>query len=169
MIWHGFFSSLPWQDLVPDQDHTVVTAGFGSLGDLQTRVSKSDFSTASKTPDGSFVVAYMPTERTITVNMASLKAPAIAKWFDPSNGVYTTISGGTLCEQRNAGVYAPRKESRRRWRLGAAACSYQGEMNGTEESAVARRAKTAIALPRMTFAQHCFSKEFRIVRKNRIA
>src|ERR1017187_4439086 len=26
MFWHGLFSSLPWQDLVPDQDHTVVTA-----------------------------------------------------------------------------------------------------------------------------------------------
>ena len=94
MIWHGFFSSLPWQDLVPDQDHTVVTAGLGNPGNLQTRVSKSDFCTASKTPDGSFVVAYMPTARKITVNMASLKAPANAKWFDPTNGTYTTIPGG---------------------------------------------------------------------------
>ncbi len=94
MIWHGLFSSLPWQDLVPDQDHTVVTAGFGGLGDMHTRLSTSDYCTASKTPDGSFVIAYMPTVRTITVNMASLKTPAIAKWFDPSNGTYTTISGG---------------------------------------------------------------------------
>ena len=94
MIWRRFFSSLPWQDLVPDQDHMVVTAGFGSLGDMQIRVSKSDFCTASKTPDGSFVVAYMPTVRAITVNMTILKAPAIASWFDPSNGVHTTIPGG---------------------------------------------------------------------------
>jgi len=94
MIWHAFFSSLAWQDLVPDQDHTVVTAGLGTLGDLQTRVSKSDFCTAAKTPDGSLVVAYMPTARAITVNMASLKAPASAKWFDPTNGTYTTIPGG---------------------------------------------------------------------------
>ena len=96
MIWHGFFSSLPWQDLIPDQDHTVVAAGLGNLGNLQTRVSKSDFCTASKTPDGSLVVAYMPTARKITVDMASLKAPANAKWFDPTNGAYTTIPGGLL-------------------------------------------------------------------------
>ena len=96
MIWHGFFSSLPWQDLIPDQDHIVVTAGLGNLGNLQTRVSKSDFCTASKTPDGSLVVAYMPTARKITVNMASLKAPANAKWFDPTNGAFTTIPGGLL-------------------------------------------------------------------------
>ncbi len=94
MIWKEFFSSLPWQDLVPDQDHTVVTAGLGTYGNLQTRVSKSDFCTAAKTPDGSFVIAYMPTARTITVNMASLRAPASAKWFDPTNGAYTAISGG---------------------------------------------------------------------------
>ena len=93
-IWKGFFSSLPWQDLVPDQDHKAVTAGLGTFGDLQTRVSKSDYCTASKTPDGSFVIAYMPTVREITVNMASLKAPARAKWFDPTNGAYTTIPGG---------------------------------------------------------------------------
>ena len=94
MIWHAFFSSLPWQDLVPDQDHTVVTGGLGTLGNLDTRVSKSDYCTASKTPDGSFVIAYMPTAREITVNMASLKAPANAKWYDPTNGAYTTIPGG---------------------------------------------------------------------------
>ena len=93
-IWKGFFSSLPWQNLVPDQDHTVVTAGLGTFGTLQTRVSQSDYCTAAKTPDGSFVIAYMPTARTVTVNMASLKAPANTKWFDPTNGVYTTIPGG---------------------------------------------------------------------------
>ncbi len=94
MIWREFFSSLPWQDLVPDQDHTVVTAGFGSPGDFQTRVSKSDFLTASKTPDGASVVAYMPTVREIAVNMTILKAPASASWFDPTNGVYTSVDGG---------------------------------------------------------------------------
>jgi len=93
-IWKEFFSSLPWQDLVPDQDHRIVTAGLGTYGNLQARVSKSDFCTVSKTPDGSLAVAYMPTARTITVNMASLKAPANAKWFDPTNGAYTTIPGG---------------------------------------------------------------------------
>jgi hypothetical protein len=93
-IWKKFFESLPWQDLVPDQAHAVVTAGLGTFENMQTRVSKSDFCTASKTPDGSFVVAYMPTAREITVNMASLKAQAGARWFDPSNGRYTTIPGG---------------------------------------------------------------------------
>ncbi len=33
-IWKDFFTGLPWQDLVPDQDHSVVTAGFGTYGDI---------------------------------------------------------------------------------------------------------------------------------------
>jgi Protein of unknown function (DUF4038)/Putative collagen-binding domain of a collagenase len=93
-LWKNFFTSIPWQDLVPDQEHSVVTAGLGTYGDIkQTQVSKSDYATASKTPDGGFVVLYMPTARTITVNMASLKANASAKWFDPTNGAYTSITG----------------------------------------------------------------------------
>ncbi len=101
-IWKNFFDSLPWQDLVPDQKHTVVTAGFGSYGNIRTtRVSESHYCTASRTPDGSVVVAYMPTARTITVNMASLKAPATARWFDPTNGNYTTIRGGPFA---NSGI-----------------------------------------------------------------
>jgi hypothetical protein len=58
------------------------------------RVSKSDFCTAAKTPDGSYALAYMPTAREITVNMTTLKAPAQARWFDPTNGTYTAIPGG---------------------------------------------------------------------------
>ena len=106
MIWRKFFSSLPWQDLVPDQDHTVATAGLGTPGEFQTRVSKSDFCTASRTPDGSLVIAYMPTARTITVNMASLKAPANAKWFDPANGAYTEVPGGPFANS-GARQFAP--------------------------------------------------------------
>lgn len=94
MIWHQFFSSLPWWNLVPDQVHTVVTAGLGDYGTIRTRTSQSDFCTAARTPDGSLVVAYMPTARTITVNMASLKSHAVARWFDPTNGTYATIPGG---------------------------------------------------------------------------
>lgn len=95
-LWKNFFDSLPWYNLAPDQTHTVVTAGFGNKGDRGVRVSKSDYCTAARTSDGAFVVAYLPTMRTITVNMASLKAPARARWFDPADGTYTPVSDGPL-------------------------------------------------------------------------
>jgi hypothetical protein len=105
-IWKEFFSSLPWYNLIPDEDRSVVTAGLGTYGDFKTSVSHSDFCTAARTPDGSFAVAYMPTGRAITVNMARLKAPAKAHWFDPSDGAYTIIPGGPFA---NAGTrqFAP--------------------------------------------------------------
>jgi collagenase-like protein with putative collagen-binding domain len=92
-IWKTFFCSLPWLDLLPDQDHTVVTSGLGTYATLEARVSQSDYCTAVKTPDGVCVIAYLPTARTITVTMASMRAPAHAAWFDPTNGAYTTIPG----------------------------------------------------------------------------
>ena len=93
-IWEKFFASLPWQDLVPDLDHPIITAGGGTAGTTkEPAVSKSDYTTAAKTPDGSVVVAYMPSARTITVNMASLKGPAKASWFDPTSGAYTEMPG----------------------------------------------------------------------------
>ena len=87
-IWKKFFSSLPWQDLVPDQDHTVLTGGIGTYGDVDTRVSESDYATAARTPDGAAVVVYVPTVREIKLNMSSLSGSAKARWFDPSNGTY---------------------------------------------------------------------------------
>jgi hypothetical protein len=101
-IWKNFFSSLPWRDLVPDQDHKIVTAGLGNYGTLQMRVSESDYCTAAKTPDGTLAVAYLPTSRTVTVNMAGLKARANAKWFDPTNGAYKAVPGGPFA---NSGTH----------------------------------------------------------------
>jgi hypothetical protein len=98
-IWAKFFSSLPWQDLVPDQDHEVLTAGYGTFGNVDTRVSKSDYATSAKTADGSTVVVYVPTARAITVNMASLKGTAKARWFDPSNGEYQDVSGSPVANR----------------------------------------------------------------------
>ena len=43
MIWRSFFSSLPWYKLVPDQDHTVVTAGLGNPGAREDRANNVDF------------------------------------------------------------------------------------------------------------------------------
>jgi hypothetical protein len=90
---------LQWQHLVPDQDHSVLTDGLGSYGDLETQVSKGDYATAAKTQDGLTAVVYMPTERTITVNLASLRGPARARWFDPTDGTFKDAAGEPLSNQ----------------------------------------------------------------------
>ncbi len=94
------FEPRPWYNLIPDQSHIVVTAGYGTFADSGA-LGDSDYLTAARTPDGALVMAYMPTLRTITVDMARLGAPAYASWYDPSNGTFTAIPGSPLT---NAGT-----------------------------------------------------------------
>jgi hypothetical protein len=83
MYWGRLFRSRPWYDLVPDQDHKVVTGGLGEFWGL-------DYLTAAATPDGRTVIAYMPTARTITVDLSKLaKGRVDAWWFDPRIGKAT--------------------------------------------------------------------------------
>ena len=86
------FASRPWYNLIPDQLHTVVTAGYGTFTDSGA-LGDSDYLTAARTPDGALAMAYMPTLRTITVDMATLGAAVNAQWYDPSNGTFHAIAG----------------------------------------------------------------------------
>ena len=88
----ALFAPRPWYNLVPDQSHTVVTAGYGTFSSTGS-LGSNDYLTAARTPDGSLVMAYMPTIRTITVDMSNLSGSATAQWYDPSNGTYTAIAG----------------------------------------------------------------------------
>jgi hypothetical protein len=98
------FEGRRWYDLVPDQDHSVVTGGYGSFG-KDDRTAGGDYVTAARTSDGSLVMAYVPSTgigaRTITVNMTSLGGAANARWYNPTDGSYTNIPGSPLA---NAGT-----------------------------------------------------------------
>lgn len=108
-IWKEFFSSYMWQDLVPDQEHTFLTAGFGTFGSVDTRVSESDYATAAVTSAGNLAIVYMPTVRAITVNLGALKGSARARWFDPTNGVYQDISGSPFANSGSHDFTPPGK------------------------------------------------------------
>ncbi len=86
MHWGRLFRSRPWFDLVPDQKHEVVTGGLGEFQGL-------DYLAAGRTPDGGTVIAYMPSKRTITVDMSKISGGhARAWWFDPRTG--KALAGG---------------------------------------------------------------------------
>jgi Protein of unknown function (DUF4038)/Putative collagen-binding domain of a collagenase len=91
----ALFGPRAWYDLVPDQDHTVVTSGFGTFG-------SDDYVTAARTPDGKLVMAYVPSARTLTVDMSKLSGTVTAKWYDPTAGTFTDISGSPFA---NAGSH----------------------------------------------------------------
>lgn len=108
-IWKEFFLTYPWQDLVPDQDHAFLTGGFGNFGNVDTKVSESDYATAAVTSAGNLAIVYMPTTREITVNMGALKGSARARWFDPSNGAYQDISGSPFSNSGSHSFTPPGK------------------------------------------------------------
>lgn len=123
-IWNKFFSSLPWQDLVPDQHHETLTAGYGTFGDdevhldpktlattMSPSVSRSDYATAARSANGSLVIVYMPTARTITLEMSRLLSPAAARWFDPTNGTYQVISGAPFSNSGTRQFVPPEKNA----------------------------------------------------------
>jgi hypothetical protein len=92
--WKSVMTSVPWYNLVPDQAHTVVTAGYGTpSGNGSGNIQTDGYVTAARAPDGSLVMAYCPASTTITVNMSSLAGSVTARWYDPSDGAFTTVAG----------------------------------------------------------------------------
>src|SRR5205085_4628113 len=87
MYAKALFTAYAWQNLVPDWNHTTLTAGFGSFGG-------TDYVTAGRASDGSLAMAYLPSVRTVSVNMAQFSGSSVnAFWYDPSNGTTSGFAG----------------------------------------------------------------------------
>jgi len=82
----ALFEARAWYDLVPDQEHTVVTVGFGNFG-------SDNYATVARTPNGKLVIAYVPSARTIVVDMSKLSGPVTGRWYDPTVGTFANIPG----------------------------------------------------------------------------
>jgi hypothetical protein len=90
-----FFGQRRWYDLIPDENHTLLTSGYGTFSE-GGNVSDSDYATAAETADGTLAVCYMPTARTIAVDLAQMASNVVARWFDPAGNLYVPISGSPL-------------------------------------------------------------------------
>jgi hypothetical protein len=87
----GFFRSRPWQELVPDLEHKLVTSGLGEFNGL-------DYAAAAATPDRGLLIAYIPSQRAVTVALALLKRTELrARWFNPRDG--STLEAGRLAAE----------------------------------------------------------------------
>jgi hypothetical protein len=76
----AFVNSKPWHALIPDDDHKVVTSGLGEFRGL-------DYLAAACTEDRRLLIAYIPTPRSVVVQLSALKGDRLrASWFDPASG-----------------------------------------------------------------------------------
>ena len=79
------FISHAWWTLEPDRDNTTLISD-GSTG--------ADRAVAARASDGSFAIAYMPSLRSISIDMSRMAGRATrARWIDPSNGAATPVAG----------------------------------------------------------------------------
>ena len=88
----ALFAPRRWYDLVPDLSHALVPAGYGTFATTGS-VNNSDYATVAGTADGTLAMVYMPTLRTVTVDLSKLAGPVKAQWYDPASGMYTAIPG----------------------------------------------------------------------------
>jgi Protein of unknown function (DUF4038)/Putative collagen-binding domain of a collagenase len=86
------FNSVNWFNLVPDQNHTVVTSGYGTPSSTKYPIYDSYVTTASS-PDGKLAISYLPAGQTVTINRATFAGPITARWFDPTNNSFKPITG----------------------------------------------------------------------------
>jgi hypothetical protein len=107
------FKSIAWQTLVPDSAHAVLTAGSGTYVHTgAASVTLNDYAAAALTTDGATFLAYVPTARTVTVNMAKLTRSSVtAQWFDPVSGAYSNVSGSPFPNAGSRQFTMPGKNS----------------------------------------------------------
>jgi hypothetical protein len=84
------FEPRKWFDLVPDRDHQVLIHGYGKFS-KDDPIPDDTYATAALTTDGSLAMAYLPDIRKVTFDMSKLSGQTTARWFDPTNAVFTDI------------------------------------------------------------------------------
>ena len=76
-----FFASRSWANLIPDKDHTLLTAGAGD-------VNTSKYAAAALMKDASTAIVYTPDNRQLTVNLTRISGTQTrAWWYQPSTGI----------------------------------------------------------------------------------
>ena len=85
-LWYvgRLFQSREFEKLVPDENHTVVTAGYQSGNTLAT---------SARTSNGSTIISYIPTQRAVTVDMSKISGggQAQAWWYNPRTNTASVV------------------------------------------------------------------------------
>ena len=109
----NFFKTVPWQNLVPDQSHELVTAGYGTQNTTDTDgncINDNNYVTTAF--DGSTtLISYAPDSTTLTLALSKFSSHVMARWFDPTNGTYQTASGSPFANSGTRNFATPGNNS----------------------------------------------------------
>jgi Putative binding domain, N-terminal/Putative collagen-binding domain of a collagenase len=81
-----------WWELTPDQTHSIVTSGYGTVPTANTDPTLSNYCTTAA--NGYVSLTYCPQHTSLTVDMSKFAAGVTGRWYDPSSGSFITIPGG---------------------------------------------------------------------------
>jgi len=96
------FTTYDWWDLVPDTSHTILTSGYATWATGTTQPDSNEFAYTAYNPDGSLAIIYMSANRTMTVDMSQFNGTVTCRWYDPTDGGYTTDAASPLA---NSGTH----------------------------------------------------------------
>jgi hypothetical protein len=81
----SLLESRPWWKLLPDVQNVVAVEGRGAFG-------TNDYAVTALADDGSFALSYLPTRRTLTIDLTKLSGERVtALWFNPRTGETTRL------------------------------------------------------------------------------
>jgi hypothetical protein len=100
----ALFADRPWWRLRPDAEHRLVTAGYGTFGEL-------DYVTAARTDDRALALVYVPSTgregRELGLDLKGFKGPVDARWFNPTDGRYQPVPGSPFGNTEPARLTTP--------------------------------------------------------------
>jgi hypothetical protein len=96
------FAANAWWKLVPDNSHSLLTAGFSSgLAEI----------VAASATDGSLAMVYVPSTGTgsnsFTLAMNGFVGPVSARWYNPTMGSYSTVAGSPFANSGSQNLSTP--------------------------------------------------------------
>ncbi len=93
--FRNLFESRPWWKLMPDSQNVVAVAGRGPF-------ATNDYTATTLAAGGSFAIAYLPTQRAVTIALSKLSGERVnAWWFNPRDGAVSRVGEFTV-KQRHA-------------------------------------------------------------------
>jgi hypothetical protein len=99
------FNSVAWTTLEPDEQNAILVGGLGTRGSHQ-------YAVLAASSAGDLAIAYVPTVREVSIDPERLVKPLGARWYDPTNGTYSAVTGAPFSGDAVIDVTPPGDNSR---------------------------------------------------------